>query len=145
MSWGLTTVPLISHLASISHKAAEPEWHQIFLRGIGCNWLVCVAVWVRPLSANSHPLGVLTLLFSLSKQPARAKPSLRFVLLCQRRRAQGATLMRLPSDCGYLGPYNGTRKLFYCVCQCSSDVALATTPNGRFSWLVDTTTVRSLL
>jgi len=26
-------------------KAAEPEWHQIFLRGIGCNWLVCVAVW----------------------------------------------------------------------------------------------------
>nr|GAT56781.1 formate/nitrite transporter [Mycena chlorophos] len=26
-------------------KAVEPEWHQIFLRGIGCNWLVCVAVW----------------------------------------------------------------------------------------------------
>ncbi|KIY66881.1 Formate/nitrite transporter [Cylindrobasidium torrendii FP15055 ss-10] len=26
-------------------KAAVPEWHQIFLRGIGCNWLVCVAVW----------------------------------------------------------------------------------------------------
>ncbi|KAF9051227.1 Formate/nitrite transporter [Hymenopellis radicata] len=27
------------------HKAADPHWHQIFLRGIGCNWLVCVAVW----------------------------------------------------------------------------------------------------
>ncbi|KAI0812694.1 Formate/nitrite transporter [Irpex lacteus] len=27
------------------HKAKDPEWHQIFLRGIGCNWLVCVAVW----------------------------------------------------------------------------------------------------
>ncbi|GJE97408.1 formate/nitrite transporter family protein [Phanerochaete sordida] len=27
------------------HKASDPEWHQIFLRGIGCNWLVCVAVW----------------------------------------------------------------------------------------------------
>ncbi|KAJ2979296.1 hypothetical protein NUW54_g11158 [Trametes sanguinea] len=27
------------------HKAAQPAWHQIFLRGIGCNWLVCVAVW----------------------------------------------------------------------------------------------------
>ncbi|KAJ8076573.1 hypothetical protein PM082_000996 [Marasmius tenuissimus] len=27
------------------HKAADPQWHQIFLRGIGCNWLVCVAVW----------------------------------------------------------------------------------------------------
>ena len=29
-----------------STKAAKPEWHQIFLRGIGCNWLVSVAVWV---------------------------------------------------------------------------------------------------
>ena len=27
------------------HKAAEPEWHQIFLRGIACNWLVCIAIW----------------------------------------------------------------------------------------------------
>ncbi|TDL22609.1 putative formate/nitrite transporter [Rickenella mellea] len=26
-------------------KAGTPEWHQIFLRGIGCNWLVCIAVW----------------------------------------------------------------------------------------------------
>jgi len=26
-------------------KAARPEWHQIFLRGIGCNWLVSIAVW----------------------------------------------------------------------------------------------------
>ncbi|KAJ7178439.1 Formate/nitrite transporter [Mycena crocata] len=26
-------------------KAVEPEWHQIFLRGIACNWLVCIAVW----------------------------------------------------------------------------------------------------
>ncbi|KAF8637966.1 hypothetical protein AX16_010599 [Volvariella volvacea WC 439] len=27
------------------HKAADPRWHQIFLRGIGCNWLVSVAIW----------------------------------------------------------------------------------------------------
>ncbi|KAG7098671.1 hypothetical protein E1B28_000585 [Marasmius oreades] len=27
------------------HKAGDPQWHQIFLRGIGCNLLVCVAVW----------------------------------------------------------------------------------------------------
>ncbi|KAF9049817.1 putative formate/nitrite transporter [Panaeolus papilionaceus] len=27
------------------HKAHDPHWHQIFLRGIGCNWLVSVAVW----------------------------------------------------------------------------------------------------
>jgi len=26
-------------------KAVTPQWHQIFLRGIGCNWLVCIAVW----------------------------------------------------------------------------------------------------
>jgi len=26
-------------------KAITPQWHQIFLRGIGCNWLVCIAVW----------------------------------------------------------------------------------------------------
>jgi formate/nitrite transporter FocA (FNT family) len=24
-------------------KQVTPEWHQIFLRGIGCNWLVCLA------------------------------------------------------------------------------------------------------
>lgn len=30
-----------------STKAITPEWYQIFLRGIGCNWLVCIAVWVR--------------------------------------------------------------------------------------------------
>jgi len=27
------------------HKASDPHWYQIFLRGIGCNWLVCIAVW----------------------------------------------------------------------------------------------------
>jgi len=26
-------------------KAITPDWYQIFIRGIGCNWLVCVAVW----------------------------------------------------------------------------------------------------
>jgi len=26
-------------------KAVRPQWHQIFLRGIGCNWLVSIAVW----------------------------------------------------------------------------------------------------
>ncbi|KAK2463211.1 hypothetical protein APHAL10511_004866 [Amanita phalloides] len=27
-------------------KVNDPHWHQIFLRGIGCNWLVCVAIWL---------------------------------------------------------------------------------------------------
>ncbi|KAH7929877.1 putative formate/nitrite transporter [Leucogyrophana mollusca] len=26
-------------------KAVTPGWYQILIRGIGCNWLVCVAVW----------------------------------------------------------------------------------------------------
>ncbi|KAI6046022.1 Formate/nitrite transporter-domain-containing protein [Pisolithus marmoratus] len=26
-------------------KAVTPAWYQILLRGIGCNWLVCIAVW----------------------------------------------------------------------------------------------------
>lgn len=28
------------------HKAAGANWREIFLRGIGCNWLVCIAVWM---------------------------------------------------------------------------------------------------
>ncbi|KAI0293356.1 Formate/nitrite transporter-domain-containing protein [Multifurca ochricompacta] len=31
--------------ASAVKKAGTPLWHQIFLRGIGCNWLVSVAIW----------------------------------------------------------------------------------------------------
>jgi len=27
------------------HKTVTPEWHEIFLGGIVCNWLVCIAVW----------------------------------------------------------------------------------------------------
>lgn len=27
-------------------KIVVPEWHQIFLRGVGCNWLVCLAVFL---------------------------------------------------------------------------------------------------
>lgn len=38
--------PRAYQLNSYSHKAKDPQWYQIFLRGIGCNWLVCIAVWV---------------------------------------------------------------------------------------------------
>ena len=27
-------------------KAVDPHWHQIFLRAIGANWLVCLAVYL---------------------------------------------------------------------------------------------------
>jgi len=42
----ISTEPYNSFVQTFAlHKARDPEWHQIFLRGIGCNWLVCVAVW----------------------------------------------------------------------------------------------------
>lgn len=31
--------------ANAVRRAVTPHWHQIFLRGIACNWLVCVAIW----------------------------------------------------------------------------------------------------
>ncbi|KAI0785519.1 Formate/nitrite transporter [Abortiporus biennis] len=42
----ISTEPYITFAQTFAlHKARDPQWHQIFLRGIGCNWLVCVAVW----------------------------------------------------------------------------------------------------
>jgi len=42
----ISTEPYIGFAQTFAlHKARDPQWHQIFLRGIGCNWLVCVAVW----------------------------------------------------------------------------------------------------
>jgi formate/nitrite transporter len=39
--------PNLEKLGSIAHKKGveETEW-EIFLRGMGCNWLVCLAVWM---------------------------------------------------------------------------------------------------
>ncbi|KAJ8696756.1 hypothetical protein PTI98_006599 [Pleurotus ostreatus] len=42
----ISTEPYLTYAKTFAmHKASDPAWHQIFLRGIGCNWLVCVAVW----------------------------------------------------------------------------------------------------
>ncbi|KAG9100322.1 hypothetical protein FRC06_004264 [Ceratobasidium sp. 370] len=42
----LSAEPYPTYVRSfVIHKAMDPHWHQIFLRGIGCNWLVCIAVW----------------------------------------------------------------------------------------------------
>ncbi|KAJ3847526.1 Formate/nitrite transporter [Lentinula lateritia] len=44
----LSSEPFFSGVqAFASKKAVVPQWHQIFLRGIGCNILVCIAIWVR--------------------------------------------------------------------------------------------------
>ncbi|TFL03987.1 Formate/nitrite transporter-domain-containing protein [Pterulicium gracile] len=42
----LSTEPFESAVRAFAiHKAKDPAWHQIFLRSIGCNWLVCIAIW----------------------------------------------------------------------------------------------------
>jgi len=42
----ISTPPWDTYIAEFAiTKAAKPQWHQIFLRGIGCNWLVSIAVW----------------------------------------------------------------------------------------------------
>ncbi|TFY71693.1 hypothetical protein EVG20_g1311 [Dentipellis fragilis] len=42
----ISTAPYDTFVQTFAiHKAGEPEWHQIFLRGIGCNWLVSIAIW----------------------------------------------------------------------------------------------------
>jgi formate/nitrite transporter len=42
----ISTEPYMTYAKTFAHKkAVDPEWHQIFLRGVGCNWLVSIAVW----------------------------------------------------------------------------------------------------
>jgi len=42
----ISVAPYNAYVVSFAlKKASEPEWHEIFLRGIACNWLVCIAVW----------------------------------------------------------------------------------------------------
>jgi formate/nitrite transporter FocA (FNT family) len=33
-------------IAYVTKKQVTPAFHQIFLRGIGCNWLVCLACYL---------------------------------------------------------------------------------------------------
>jgi formate transporter len=43
----LTEAPLIDRLTDIATlKGVDESSWQIFLRGLGCNWLVCLAVWM---------------------------------------------------------------------------------------------------
>lgn len=33
-------------IAFVTQAQIKPQWHQIFLRAIGCNWLVCLALYL---------------------------------------------------------------------------------------------------
>jgi formate/nitrite transporter len=63
---GVATAELpLARLEGIAHKKAveETEW-QIFLRAVGCNWLVCLAVWMA-LAADDVAGKVLAIFFPI--------------------------------------------------------------------------------
>lgn len=37
--------PQYTYLASVAHKKLAREWGATLLKGVGCNWLVCMALW----------------------------------------------------------------------------------------------------
>src|SRR4051812_29815643 len=61
----LTADQPLERLASIAHKKGveETEW-QIFWRALGCNWLVCLAVWMA-LSAQDVAGKILAIFFPI--------------------------------------------------------------------------------
>ncbi|HWT21999.1 MAG TPA: formate/nitrite transporter family protein [Solirubrobacteraceae bacterium] len=63
---GVATAELpLERLAAIAHaKGVEETELQIFLRGVGCNWLVCLAVWMA-LSAEDVAGKVLAIFFPI--------------------------------------------------------------------------------
>ena len=63
---GVVTADLpLARLAGTAHKKAieETEW-QIFLRALGCNWLVCLAVWMA-LAAEDVAGKILAIFFPI--------------------------------------------------------------------------------
>jgi formate transporter len=61
----LTADPMLERLGSIATKKGieESEW-QIFLRAVGCNWLVCLAVWMA-LAADDVGGKILAIFFPI--------------------------------------------------------------------------------
>jgi formate/nitrite transporter len=61
----LTTELTLERLSAIAHAKGieETEW-QIFLRAVGCNWLVCLAVWMA-LAADDVAGKILAIFFPI--------------------------------------------------------------------------------
>jgi formate/nitrite transporter len=60
-----TAGPTYERLAAIASAKATGESHwQVFLRGIGCNWLVCLAVWMS-LASRSVSGKILAIFFPI--------------------------------------------------------------------------------
>jgi formate/nitrite transporter len=63
---GVVTAPdVLERATGIAHKKGvdETEW-QIFTRGVGCNWLVCLAVWMA-LAADDVAGKILAIFFPI--------------------------------------------------------------------------------
>jgi formate/nitrite transporter len=56
----LTTEPYRSFVIRFAEIKGTTEWHQLFLRGIGGNWLACLALWmgVSARDLNSKIVGI---------------------------------------------------------------------------------------
>ncbi|CAF3635234.1 unnamed protein product [Rotaria socialis] len=50
----LSTDPYRAYTLKITEIKSSIPWHQMFLRGIAGNWLVCLAVWLAITSRDFH-------------------------------------------------------------------------------------------
>jgi formate/nitrite transporter FocA (FNT family) len=49
---GLASGPVETFITNTAATRGSLEWHQVFLRGIGCNIMVCLAVFVAQMSSD---------------------------------------------------------------------------------------------
>ncbi|GHJ84805.1 hypothetical protein NliqN6_1207 [Naganishia liquefaciens] len=49
---GLVTEPINTFITNAANSRGSLPWHQVFLRGIGCNIMVCLAVYVATQAAD---------------------------------------------------------------------------------------------
>lgn len=47
-------------IATATSKQLVPSFHQIFIRGIGCNWLVCMAIMLSMQAKDINSKGKLS-------------------------------------------------------------------------------------
>ena len=49
---GLASGPVANFIETTATTRGNLEWHQVFLRGIGCNVMVCLAVFVAQMASD---------------------------------------------------------------------------------------------
>ncbi|KAJ8482379.1 hypothetical protein ONZ45_g14973 [Pleurotus djamor] len=109
----ISTEPYITYAKTFAlHKAADPHWHQIFLRGIGCNWLIFaiwIPIWIFVACGFDHvvanmfsvPLGIM-----FGADLTAAEYIRKSLIAAYLGNIVGALLVALPATYFYLGDYN---------------------------------------